>query len=61
MNVTLNVLGDIERTRSLLGEDAAAWSTDEVVADLVDIVASVLAGPLSRASCCDRKGRTCGH
>ncbi|MFE0027606.1 TetR/AcrR family transcriptional regulator [Amycolatopsis sp. NPDC059021] len=45
MNVTLNVLGDTERTRRLQGPGAATWTTDEIVADLVGIVASVLAGP----------------
>ncbi len=47
MNVTLNVLGDVERTRRLQGMDAATWTADEVVADLIDLVASMLAGPAS--------------
>jgi AcrR family transcriptional regulator len=46
MNVTLNVLGDVEGTRRLL--DAATWTTDEIVADLVDIVTSILAGPAQK-------------
>ncbi|WP_307793495.1 TetR/AcrR family transcriptional regulator [Amycolatopsis sp. MtRt-6] len=50
MNLTLNVLGDIERARRLLGEDSATWGDEEVVADLIDVVASVLAGPSTRAS-----------
>lgn len=45
MNVTLNVLGDVERARRLQGLDAATWTTGEVVDDLVDVVTSVLAGP----------------
>ncbi len=47
MHVTLNVLGDIERVRRLLDPDAEppAWPLEEVVADLVDLVTSVLAGP----------------
>ncbi|WP_410611163.1 TetR/AcrR family transcriptional regulator [Amycolatopsis sp. lyj-109] len=44
MNLTLNVLGDVERARRLLGEDSVTWSDDEVVADLVEVVTSVLAG-----------------
>ncbi len=48
MNVTLTVLGDVALTRRLQGQDAAAWTTDEVVADLVDVVAAVLAGPPPR-------------
>ncbi|MFD2419945.1 TetR/AcrR family transcriptional regulator [Amycolatopsis pigmentata] len=45
MNTTLNILGDVERTRRLLGPEAETWTTDEVVADVVDLVTSVLAGP----------------
>jgi AcrR family transcriptional regulator len=45
MNVTLNVLGDVERTRRLQDRDATTWTTGEVIADLVDVVASVLVGP----------------
>jgi AcrR family transcriptional regulator len=47
MNVTLNVLGDVERTRRLQGVDAVAWTAEEVAADLVDLVTSMLAGPAS--------------
>ena len=56
MNVTLNVLGDLDRARRLQGPEAADWTTDEIVTDLVDIVTSVLAGPPSRADGC--RGRT---
>ncbi|MFC9252093.1 TetR/AcrR family transcriptional regulator [Amycolatopsis thailandensis] len=47
MQLTLNVLGDIERVRRLVAPDAdpRAWPLDEVVADLVDVVTAVLAGP----------------
>jgi len=47
MHVTLNVLGDVERVRRLLGPDSTprAWPLDDVVADLVEVVTSVLAGP----------------
>ncbi len=57
MNMTLNVLGDIERTRRLLGLDAAAWGTDEVVAELIDVVTSVLAGPPAQAGRRDKRRR----
>lgn len=53
MNVTLNVLGDIDRTRRLQGPDAATWTIDEIVTDLVDVVASVLAGPPTRSARAD--------
>ncbi|MCR6484939.1 TetR/AcrR family transcriptional regulator [Amycolatopsis sp. OK19-0408] len=42
MHLTLTVLGDIDRTRRLQASDA---TTEEVVADLADVVTSVLAGP----------------
>ncbi|GAA1210028.1 TetR/AcrR family transcriptional regulator [Prauserella alba] len=45
MNVTLNVLGDVEQTRGLQGLDAGTWTVDEVVADLIDVTTSILAGP----------------
>ena len=45
MTVTLNVLGDVGRTRRLHGPDAADWTTGQIVDDLVDVVTSVLAGP----------------
>lgn len=45
MTVTLTVLGDVDHTRRLHGPDAESWTTEEIVADLVDVVASVLAGP----------------
>ncbi|TDV47930.1 TetR/AcrR family transcriptional regulator [Actinophytocola oryzae] len=50
MNVTLTVLGDVERTRLLQGPDAG--TPEEVVADLVEVVTSILAGPPP-----DRRGR----
>ncbi|WP_409465047.1 TetR/AcrR family transcriptional regulator [Amycolatopsis sp. GA6-003] len=45
MTVTLNVLGDVGRTRRLHGPDAADWTTEQIVEDLVDVVTSILAGP----------------
>lgn len=42
MNLTLNVLGDVDRTRRLQGSDATA---EEIVADLTAVVTAVLAGP----------------
>jgi AcrR family transcriptional regulator len=42
MNITLHVLGDVERTRRLQGRDPATWPVDQVVHDLVDVVAAVL-------------------
>ena len=44
MTVTLNVLGDVDRTRRLHGADAAGWTDNEIVDALIDVVTSVFAG-----------------
>ncbi|WP_020658726.1 TetR/AcrR family transcriptional regulator [Amycolatopsis benzoatilytica] len=43
MTVTLNVLGDVGRTRRLHGPDAADWTVSEIVDALIDVVTSVIA------------------
>ncbi|MFL6059851.1 MAG: TetR family transcriptional regulator [Marmoricola sp.] len=45
MTVTLQVLGDVEVTRSLLTGDGPAWTDEEVVEQLLDVVTAILAGP----------------
>ena len=45
MTLTLNVLGNLDRTRSLLSGDNPGWSDEEVVRQLLDVVTAVLAGP----------------
>lgn len=45
MSLTLKVLGDLDHTRLLLAGDGTPPSVDEVVAELLDVVAAVLAGP----------------
>lgn len=45
MTLTLHVLGDADRTRSLLSGDGPGWSDAEVVRQLLDVVTAVLAGP----------------
>ncbi|WP_037370614.1 TetR/AcrR family transcriptional regulator [Amycolatopsis orientalis] len=45
MTVTLDVLGDVGRIRRLHGPNAADWTAEQIVEDLVDVVASILAGP----------------
>lgn len=47
MNITLTVLGDVQHVRQMQGPDR--WSVDEIVDELIDVVASVLAGPPERA------------
>lgn len=45
MSVVLRVLGDLERTQLMLAGDGTPWSSTEVVDELIDLVASILAGP----------------
>ena len=47
MTLTLQVLGNVDRTRALLGGGGACadWSDDDVLAHLLDVVTAVLAGP----------------
>lgn len=45
MTLTLQVLGNIDRTRSLLSGDGPDWPEDEVRRQLLDVVTAVLTGP----------------
>ncbi len=45
MVLTLRVLGDPEQTRVLMTGEGEPWTTDQVVDELVALVAAVLAGP----------------
>lgn len=45
MTLTLQVLGNIDRTRSLLTGDGPPWTDEEVVEQLLDVVTAVLSGP----------------
>ncbi|MGO4255655.1 TetR/AcrR family transcriptional regulator [Marmoricola sp. RAF53] len=45
MSLTLRVLGDLERTQVLMAGDGEPWTPQEVTEQLLDLVASVLAGP----------------
>ncbi|GAA3211298.1 TetR/AcrR family transcriptional regulator [Actinocorallia longicatena] len=45
MSLTLHVLGDVGRTRAVLGGDPSHWSIDHITDQLVDVVTSVIAGP----------------
>ncbi|MFL6021967.1 MAG: TetR/AcrR family transcriptional regulator [Marmoricola sp.] len=45
MTLTLQVLGDVDRVGSLMGGAEQPWSPDQVVDQLVGVVAAVLAGP----------------
>lgn len=45
MGLTLNVLGDVGRTQRFLGSDKHPWNVEDVVSNLVDVVASIFVGP----------------
>lgn len=45
MGITLDVLSDLERTRSLMSSKDEEWSREDVLANLLDVVTAVLAGP----------------
>lgn len=45
MALTLQILGDVDRVRALMGGADEEWTTDQVVDQLVDVVTAVLAGP----------------
>ena len=45
MTLTLQVLGNVERTRALLSGDGPDWPEEEVRRQLLDVVTAVLAGP----------------
>lgn len=45
MTLTLHVLGDGDNVRSLLSGQGETWTSTEVTNQLLDVVASVLAGP----------------
>lgn len=45
MSLTLRVLGDVEHVQVLLAGTGAPWTSDEVAAQLLDVVTAVLAGP----------------
>lgn len=45
MNITLDVLGDVERTRALMSADNDMWSRQDIIDDLLDVVTAILAGP----------------
>lgn len=49
MTMSLQVLGDVDRVRALMGGDDGEWKTDQVIDQLVDVVASILAGPDPRS------------
>ncbi len=45
MTLSIQVLGDVDRVRSLMGGGRRPWSAEQVVDQLVDVVTAVLAGP----------------
>ena len=45
MSITLDVLSDIARTRTLMSSQDHEWTTEDVIGNLLDFVTAVLAGP----------------
>ena len=45
MSITLDVLSDIARTRTLMSSQDHEWTTEDVIGNLLDVVTAVLAGP----------------
>lgn len=45
MTLALRVVGDLEQLQGLLGRDGERWTPDDVLAELLDVVTSIIAGP----------------
>jgi AcrR family transcriptional regulator len=45
MRLTLDVLGDLSRTCTLMSNQADKWTDDDVIAQRFDVIAAILAGP----------------